>query len=84
MRIYIHEHQTEFIPAGLDPADVADTVQEPSLLSASPTLVDYTVGEGEEAAHQAREQERDQRRLQWAYHMLEGTLSIARQLFAGY
>ena len=81
MRIYIHEHQTEFIPAGLDPADVADVVQEPPLPSASPTLADYAAGEGDDAAHRAREQ--DQRGLQWAYDTLEGTLSVARQSFAG-
>jgi hypothetical protein len=57
MRIYIHEHQTEFIPTGLDPADVADAVQELSLPSASPTLADYVAGEGNDVAHQAREQE---------------------------
>jgi hypothetical protein len=81
MRIYIHDHQTEFIPAGLDPADVADAVQEPSLPSASPALADYTAGEGDDTAHRAREQ--DQRGLQWAYDTLEGTLSVARQSFAG-
>jgi hypothetical protein len=77
MRIYIHEHQTVFIPAGLDLADVANTVQEPSLPSASPTLADYTVGEGDDAVHRAHEKERDQRGLQCAYHTLEGTLSVA-------
>jgi hypothetical protein len=57
MCIYIHEHQTEFIPTGLDAADVANAVQELSLPSASPTLADYAAGEGNDAAHQAREQE---------------------------
>ena len=60
MRIYIHEHQTELIPAGLDPADVADTVQEPSLPFASQTLADYMAGEGDNTAPRARDQERDQ------------------------
>jgi len=81
MRIYIHEHQTEFIPAGLDPAEVAGVVQEPSLPSASPAPVDYAAGEVDDAAHRAREQ--DQRGLQWALDTLEGTLSVARQSFAG-
>ena len=53
MHIYIHEHQTELIPAGLDPADVADTVQEPSLPFASQTLADYVVGEGDDTAPRA-------------------------------
>ena len=80
MRSYIHEHQTEFIPAGLDPATVADVVQEPSLPSATQALAG---GEGDDEARRAREQEGDQRGLQWAYDTLEGTLSVARQSFAG-
>ena len=81
MRSYIHEHQTEFIPAGLDPAAVADAVQEPSSPSRTQALL--AGGEGDEDVHRAREQERDQRGLQWAYDTLEGTLSVARQSFAG-
>ena len=80
MRSYIHEHQTEFIPAGLDPATVADVVQEPSLPSATQALAG---GEGDDEVRRAREQEGDQRGLQWAYDTLEGTLSVARQSFAG-
>ena len=83
MRNYIHEHQTEFIPAGLDPAAVADAVQEPSEPVATPDGAGGAVGEGDDAAHRAREQERDQRGLQWAYDTLEGTLSVARQSAAG-
>lgn len=83
MRSYIHEHQTEFIPAGLDPAAVADAVQEPSSPVVTPVRVGGVAGEGDDAAHRAREQERDQRGLQWAYDTLEGTLSVARQSAAG-
>jgi hypothetical protein len=83
MRSYIHEHQTEFIPAGLDPAAVADAVQEPSSPSATQALLGGVGGEFDDAAHRAREQERDQRGLQWAYDTLEGTLSVARVSFKG-
>lgn len=83
MRSYIQEHQTEFIPAGLDPATVADAVQEPSSPSATQALVGGAGGECDDAAHRAREQERDQRGLQWAYDTLEGTLSVARVSFTG-
>ncbi|KAF8267386.1 hypothetical protein EI94DRAFT_1730652 [Lactarius quietus] len=80
MRSYIHEHQTEFIPAGLDPAEVADAVQEPSSQSATQALAGGVAGEHDDAAHR---EEGDQRGLQWAYDTLEGTLSVARQSFAG-
>ncbi|KAI9438443.1 hypothetical protein BJY52DRAFT_548926 [Lactarius psammicola] len=83
MRSYIHEHQTEFIPAGLDPAAVADVVQEPSASSATQAMAGGAVGEGDEMAHKARERKQDQRGLQWAYDTLEGTLSVARQSAAG-
>ncbi|KAI9444535.1 hypothetical protein H4582DRAFT_2052826 [Lactarius indigo] len=80
MRSYIQEHQTEFIPAGLDPAAVADAVKEPSPSPATQALTGGAVGEGDD---KAREQERDQRGLQWAYDTFEGALSVARQSAAG-
>lgn len=84
MRSYIHEHQTEFIPAGVDPAAVADAVQqEPSSPSVTQALSGGVGGEFDDAAHRAREQEGDQRGLQWAYDTLEGTLSVARMSFTG-
>ena len=83
MRSYIQEHQTEFIPAGLDPDAVAVAVQEPSASPAMPAMAGGAAGEGDEAAHKAREHKQDQRGLQWAYDTLEGTLSVARQSAAG-
>jgi hypothetical protein len=55
MRIYIQEHQTEFIPAGLDPAAVAVAVQVLSV-SMTPMLPSRAAPRGE--------QERNQRGLQ--------------------
>jgi hypothetical protein len=80
MRNYIQEHQTEFIPAGLDPASVVVAVQgEP----AAATLTGPALPRNEEAARKEREkereQERNQRSLQWAYDTLEGALSVGRQ-----
>ena len=83
MRRYIQEHQTEFIPVGLDPATVASAVQEPSTLPATQTMVGGMAGEGDDAAYKAREQEYDRRGLQWAYETFEGALSVGRQSAAG-
>ena len=84
MRNYIQEHQSEFIPAGLDPAAVAVAVQEPSASPATTALAGGGAGEGDEgAASKTREPDRDRRGLQWAYDTLEGTLSVGRQSATG-
>jgi len=81
MRAYIQEHQTEFIPAGLDPAAVAEAVQAP----AAPVLVatgPRSPAQSEEARKERekeREQERNRRGLQWAYDTFEGAFSVGRQ-----
>lgn len=80
MRSYIQEHQTEFIPAGLDPAAVADAVKDPSSSPEAQALAGGVAGESDD---KAREQERDQRGLQWAYDTFEGALSVGRQSAAG-
>jgi hypothetical protein len=84
MRNYIQEHQTEFIPEGLDPASVVVAVQgEAGLPTPSSTGGPGAAPQSEEAARQAREkareQERNQRSIQWAYDTFEGALSVGRQ-----
>jgi hypothetical protein len=80
MRIYIQEHQTEFIPAGLDPASVVVAVEGETAVPTTPT---GPVPQNEEAARKEREkereQERNQRSLQWAYDTFEGAMSVGRQ-----
>jgi hypothetical protein len=81
MRAYIQEHQTEFIPAGLDPAAVAEAVQAPAVpvvVATSPR----SPAQSEEARKERekeREQERNRRGLQWAYDTFEGAFSVGRQ-----
>ncbi|KAI0297581.1 hypothetical protein B0F90DRAFT_1819176 [Multifurca ochricompacta] len=82
MRIYIQEHQTEFIPAGLDPAAVVVAVHSPSVPT-TPTAQSKSETQSEEAARKEREQERNQRGLQWAYDTLEGALSVGQQSATG-
>ena len=80
MRVYIQEHQTEFIPAGLDPASVVVAVEGDT---AVPTTATGPVPQNEEAARKEREkereQERNQRSIQWAYDTFEGAMSVGRQ-----
>jgi hypothetical protein len=80
MRIYIQEHQTEFIPAGLDPASVVVSVEKETAVSTTST---GPVPQNEAAARnrreKEREQERNQRSIQWAYDTFEGAMSVGRQ-----
>jgi len=86
MRDYVQEHQTEFIPAGLDPAAVAVAVQGPAVPMTPPAALP-TTPVSEEAARKEREkereQERNQRGLQWAYDTFEGAFSVGRQSATG-
>lgn len=82
MRLYIQEHQTEFIPEGLDPASVVVAVQGDPAVPTTPSGPGGAP-QNEEAARtqreKQREQERNQRSLQWAYDTFEGALSVGRQ-----
>ena len=86
MRLYIQEHQTEFIPAGLDPATVAVavTVQPPGPPT-TPAAGGFPTAQAQsqEEREKEREQERNQRSLQWAYDTFEGALAVGRQSAAG-
>jgi hypothetical protein len=82
MRVYIQEHQTEFIPEGLDPASVVVAVQGETGVPTSPSGPG-AAPQSEEAARKSREkereQERNQRSIQWAYDTFEGAVSVGRQ-----
>ncbi|KAJ7499471.1 hypothetical protein FB451DRAFT_1334859 [Mycena latifolia] len=75
MRAYIQEHQSEFMPEGVDPAQIAP---EPAADAAplSPVV-------GEPLSEKKREQERHQRGLQWAWDTFEGASQVARQSTKG-
>ena len=79
MRDYIHQHKSEFVPEGVDPAVVEET--EASAQSAA----DSANGESpdgkisEEEARVVREKERNARGLQWAYDTFEGAMKVAKQ-----
>ncbi|KAI0348329.1 GRAM-domain-containing protein [Trametopsis cervina] len=80
MRDYIHEHKSEFIPEGVDPAVVEETEN-------AQTPVDGLNGDGgrvsSEEARVLREKERNARGLQWAYDTFEGAMKVAKQSTEG-
>jgi hypothetical protein len=78
MRAYIKEHPTEFVPEGVDAAAVE--AEEPvSTPCPTPT---GSAANGEDPGR-ARERERNQRSLQWAYDTLEGAYKVAKQSTEG-
>ncbi|GBE77304.1 predicted protein [Sparassis crispa] len=80
MRDYIHAHQSEFIPEGVDAAAVEESTeaQAPEV----PVLAERPQP-SEEEVRKSREYERNQRGLQWAYETFEGTAKVARQSTEG-
>ncbi|KAJ7664697.1 hypothetical protein B0H17DRAFT_952029 [Mycena rosella] len=77
MRAYIQEHKSEFMPEGVDPAEII--VPEPAADAApkSPSLA----ADGSEKI--LRERERNQRGLQWAWDTFDGAYQVARQSTKG-
>jgi hypothetical protein len=71
MRKYIREHQSEFIPEGIDPAAVAPI--EPITTG----VVEKPAQDGEDVL-KGREHERNTRALQWAYDTFAGAFQVAK------
>ncbi|KAF8079145.1 hypothetical protein FPV67DRAFT_1403562 [Lyophyllum atratum] len=77
MRSYIKEHQSEFIPEGVDPAALSQAVTREV---ATAEAVSEKVPElSEEEERKKREHERNRRGLQWAWDTFEGAYQVARR-----
>lgn len=74
MRMYIQEHQIEFIPEGVDPCAVAPV--EP-LTPVEVSEFGLVLGASDEDAWKARERDRNRRGLQWAYETFDGAYTVA-------
>ena len=76
MRMYIQEHQAEFIPEGLDPTAVAPV--EPLT-----PLAEVTGGSevpiSPQEARKAQERDRNRRGMQWAYDTFDGAYHVAER-----
>lgn len=82
MRAYIAEHQTEFIPEGMDAAVVelppAEEQVKPELVRTA-SMQPAT----DEEASKRREHERNQRATQWAFDTIMGAWKVAKQSTSG-
>ncbi|KAJ6583194.1 hypothetical protein B0H10DRAFT_1834207 [Mycena sp. CBHHK59/15] len=79
MRVYIQEHKSEFMPEGVDPGEIA--LPEPVAAAvANGSAAGVTI---EPISDKKREQERNQRGLQWAWDTFDGASQVARQSTKG-
>ncbi|EGN93716.1 hypothetical protein SERLA73DRAFT_189455 [Serpula lacrymans var. lacrymans S7.3] len=84
MRMYIQEHQSEFVPAGVDPSAVAPVeALSPSLEKSLDGGLVGGAPVSDELARKTREQERNQRGLQWAYDTFDGAYGVAKRSAGG-
>ena len=88
MRAYIQQHQSEFVPAGVDPAVLpAVTPDVSGTTTDAPAEAVFKPGEGAAAdgtdERKQREHERNLRGLQWAWDTFEGASQVARQSARG-
>ncbi|KAG1804367.1 hypothetical protein EV424DRAFT_1647456 [Suillus variegatus] len=80
MRMYIQEHQSEFIPAGVDPTAVAPVEPiSPVIEHNDLNLLSRSMGISDAEARKAREHERNRRGLQWAYETFDGAYGVAKR-----
>ncbi|KAJ3508624.1 hypothetical protein NLJ89_g5653 [Agrocybe chaxingu] len=81
MRAYIQEHQSEFLPEGVDVAAVAlnEVVPEPELAPEAAADGKHPT----EEEQKQRERERNARSLQWAWDTFDGACQVAKRSTKG-
>ena len=79
MRVYIQEHQSEFLPEGIDPV-VIDLTRSPLEVTAMNGVTPESPIEDE---FKQRERERNLRGLQWAWDTFKGASQVAKQSTQG-
>jgi hypothetical protein len=79
MRLYIQEHQSEFLPEGIEPVVINLTAE--GLLET--VGVNGVVQPDSEVEFKQRERERNLRGLQWAWDTFEGASQVAKQSTQG-
>jgi len=75
MRAYIQEHQTEFLPEGIEAAVIPVVEEESSTTAVGGTTPDEKHPTTEELKQ--RERERNARGLQWAWDTFDGAYQVA-------
>lgn len=83
MRGYIKEHQSEFVPEGVDPAVItlAETTKE--VASGAAETPSAGGADATEEERKLRERERNARGLQWAWETFEGASEVAKRSTRG-
>ena len=80
MRLYIQEHQSEFLPEGIDPVVIDITRDLPEIVGVNGVQPDSPTDKRlTEDEFKQRERERNQRGLQWAWDTFAGASQVARQ-----
>lgn len=77
MRVFIQQHQSEFVPEGIEAIAVAP------IEALTPSVDPMSAKSGEVLSDKTREKERNQRGLQWAYDTFEGAYNVAKQSTSG-
>ena len=80
MRLYIQEHQSEFLPEGIEPIVIDLTEGLSETIAVNGVQPDTRVTDEE---FKQRERERNQRGLQWAWDTFEGASQVAKQSTQG-
>ncbi|CDO76479.1 hypothetical protein BN946_scf184615.g5 [Trametes cinnabarina] len=81
MRKYIHEHQSEFMPEGIDEFTAVEEAESAQQAETPFTTFPHTPSD--EEARKARERERNRRSLQWAYDTFDGAYTVAKRSAEG-
>jgi len=82
MRAYIQEHQSEFIPEGMDPAVITLAEAKDAAKDADAGAAKAPEPSSEEERKQ-REHDRNTRALQWAWDTFDGAYHVAKQSTKG-
>jgi hypothetical protein len=83
-RVYIKEHQSEFVPAGMEVAEtLANEKAECDAVAAEGVSSDATGSNNTEDQAKQRERDRNRRSLQWAWDTFSGAYDVASQSTKG-
>ena len=79
MRAYIQQHQSEFVPAGIDPS----AIELAESAAAQESEKGDAVALSQEDERRQREHERNRRGLQWAWDTFDGAFQVAKRSTRG-
>lgn len=83
MRAYIQEHQTEFLPEGVEAAVIPDIDEQPPITATGGVISDDKEKHPTPEELKQRERERNARGLQWAWDTFDGAYQVAMRSTIG-